>query len=157
MLSFGQTVKVTDTEGIIITDDSDQQNKLRLVGGAILFSTINEKTQEQTWMTGITNQGISANLITAGRLDTGTVQIMSGSDPVFRWDAYGISAYDAYWSNSGGIETISGVNTKKFVRFDKYGIYGVDNVAGADGAVWHPSKGSDIEKNAAFYLTWDGM
>jgi hypothetical protein len=99
-------------------------------------------------MTGITNSGISANLITAGRLDTGAVQIMSGDSPVFRWDAYGISAYDAYWSTAGGINTISGVNTNKFVRFDKNGIYGINNVSGVDGATWHPSDNNSDGKTA---------
>ena len=82
---------------------------------------------------------------------------MSGEEPVFRWDAYGISAYDAIWYNDGTMSTISGVNSKKFVRFDKNGIYGVDNVPGLDGATWHPNSASDVEDKASFYLTWDGM
>jgi hypothetical protein len=82
---------------------------------------------------------------------------MSGEEPVFRWDAYGISAYDAIWYEDGQLRTISGVNSKKFVRFDKYGIYGVNNVAGIDGATWSPKKSEDIEGNASFYLTWDGL
>jgi hypothetical protein len=57
---------------------------------------------------------------------------MSGDDPVFRWDAYGISAYDARWDDSNGTSIIDSINTNKFVRFDKYGIYGVENV-GIDG------------------------
>jgi hypothetical protein len=61
---------------------------------------------------------------------------MSGDEPVFRWDAYGISAYDAHWAEDSKI--ISGINTKKFVRFDKNGIYGIDNSPGVDGASWHP-------------------
>jgi hypothetical protein len=42
-LNHGQTVK-TGPNGITITDDSDKQNQLRLVGGAILFSTTNPDT-----------------------------------------------------------------------------------------------------------------
>jgi hypothetical protein len=63
----------TGPDGITITDKSNSQNELRLVGGAILFSTIDPDTQEKTWMTGITKDGISASLITAGRLDAGVV------------------------------------------------------------------------------------
>jgi hypothetical protein len=95
-LQHGQTV-VTGPDGITITDDSDKQNKLRMVGGAILFSTTDPETQEQTWMTGVTKDGISASLVTAGRIDTGSINIMAGDEPAFRWDAYGISAYDAFW------------------------------------------------------------
>ena len=162
-LQYGQTV-TTDNGGITIVDSSNKQNKLRLVGGAILFSVEKPDTNDTTWMTGITNQGISASLVTAGRLDTGAVQIMSGDKPVFRWDTYGISAYDAYWSSSGGINTISGINTKKFVRFDKNGIYGINNVQGIDGSVWHPSDNltgktalQQIDENATFALTWEGL
>ena len=155
-LNHGQTVK-TGPDGITITDDSDKQNQLRLVGGAILFSTIDDNTQESTWMTGVTKDGISANLITAGRLDAGVVQIMSGNEPVFRWDAYGISAYDALWTVDGDVKAISGVNTKKFVRFDKHGIYGINNASGIDGANWHPDNIEAINENATFALTWEGL
>jgi hypothetical protein len=92
---------------------------------------------------------------------------MSGDEPVFRWDAYGISAYDALWTTSGSVSTITGVNTRKFVRFDKNGIYGIDNQV--DGANWHPT-GTDakykdkeypllaeIDDKATFSLTWEGL
>jgi hypothetical protein len=64
---------------------------------------------------------------------------MSGNDPVFRWDAYGISAYDAYWNDADGVSAISNINTKKFIRFDKHGIYGINEAQGIDGANWHPA------------------
>lgn len=163
-LQYGQTV-VSDNSGITIVDSSNKQNKLRLVGGAILFSVEKPDQSDTTWMTGITNSGISANLITAGRLDTGAVQIMSGDSPVFRWDAYGISAYDALWNKTDQMNLISGVNTKKFVRFDKNGIYGINNEPGIDGAVWYPSDNSidgktaleQIDEKATFALTWEGL
>ena len=128
-----------------------------MVGGAILFGATDPDTQEQTWMTGVTRDGISASLITAGQLDAGVVQIMSGNEPVFRWDAYGISAYDALWTSDNNVKAISGVNSKKFVRFDKHGIYGIDNASGIDGASWHPDNIDDIDKNATFALTWEGL
>jgi hypothetical protein len=49
---------------------------------------------------------------------------MSGSDPTFRWDDKGISAYDYISENN----VISAVNTNKFVRFDKYGLYGINEL-----------------------------
>jgi hypothetical protein len=64
-LNHGQTV-ITGPDGITITDDSDKQNRLRMVGGAILFGATDPDTQEPTWMTGVTRDGISASLITAG-------------------------------------------------------------------------------------------
>lgn len=147
---------VWDDTGITVTDRSTPTNQVKLVGGAILLSMEDPNTKEQTWRTGITNEGISADLITAGRLDAGVIQIMSGDEPVFRWDAYGISAYDALWSG-GEVPTISGINTRKFVRFDKNGIYGIDNSPGVDGASWHPQNIGEIEQKATFALTWEGL
>jgi hypothetical protein len=46
---------------------------VKIVGGAILLSAEDPKTKEQTWITGVTNQGISADLITAGKLDAGQI------------------------------------------------------------------------------------
>jgi hypothetical protein len=88
---------------------------------------------------------------------------MSGREPVFRWDAYGISAFDAYWSNFDGISTISGINPHKFVRFDKYGIYGINsNDKSINGLSWHPTGESEeaqaaIDERATFALTWEGL
>ena len=154
------TVTWEGGQGITVTDDTTPTNQVRIVGGAILFSAEDPRTKEQTWITGVTNQGISANLITAGRLDTGSIQIMSGTEPVFRWDAYGISAYDAVWHDEGTMRTISGINSKKFVRFDKNGIYGINSDAldeVVDGSNWHPNSINDIDNKATFALTWDGL
>ena len=154
-LSAGQTVE-SGPAGITITDDSDKKRQLRLVGGAILFSAEDPETKETKWRTGLTNEGISADLITAGRLDIGAVQIMSGDDPVFRWDAYGISAYDARWDDSLGTSIIDSINTNKFVRFDKHGIYGINSTA-IDGQTWHPDNIEQIDEKATFALTWEGL
>ena len=148
---------VWDDTGITITDRATPTNQVKIVGGAILFSLEDPRTKEQAWRTGITNQGISADLITAGRLDAGVVQIMSGDEPVFRWDAFGISAYDALWTRGEGFSTISGVNTRKFVRFDKNGIYGINDYPGVDGASWHPDNIEQIDNAATFALTWEGL
>jgi hypothetical protein len=52
-------------------------------------------------------------------------------------------------------------NTNKFVRFDKHGLYGVNNPK-ISGVTWKPGSGKasaeeDITNNAAFKLTWDGL
>jgi hypothetical protein len=128
-----------------------------MVGGAILLSKQDENGQ-QKWVTGVTSDGVSASLITAGVLNAGEISIMNYDEPVFRWDTFGISAYDATWYNGGtDVGTvISGVNTKKFVRFDKHGIYGI-NDAGVDGANWHPQDNNEIDEKSTFALTWEGL
>ena len=147
----GQQSVVWGNDGITVKDVDSPCDSLRMIGGAILLSKQDQKTGEQKWTTGLTADGISANLITTGILNAGEIMIMDYDTPVFRWDSYGISAYDATWYDN----TISGVNTHKFVRFDKYGIYGIDG--GVDGSIWRPGDQEEIDQNATFALTWDGL
>ena len=164
-LGGNHTVTWEDGTGITVQEDATPENKVRIVGSGILLSAKDPKTQKTTWVTGLTNKGISANLITAGKLNTGEIQIMTGNDATFKWDVYGLSAYDSLWYNdaSTGIQTISGVDTKKFVRFDKNGIYGINNIASIDGKTWHPTGTTqkeiqkEIDDNATFALTWEGL
>ena len=48
---------------------------------------------------------------------------MDGNFTKFRWDSTGINAYY-------GVGEGLGVNLSKFVRFDQYGIYGIDRIGG---------------------------
>lgn len=137
----------------VMSESTDKSSQLRIVDGKVLIGKRNQNTEEISWTTGLSSDGIAADLINTGRLNTGEIQIYGGDDLTFRWDAKGISAYD--YTNFNNV--ISGVNTNKFVRFDKNGLYGVDNVPELDGANWHPNSMSDVENNASFYLTWDGM
>jgi hypothetical protein len=72
------------------------------------------------------------------------------------WNAFGISAFDVSWHNGA----ITGVpKTSKFVRFDKYGIYGMDisEESVKDGMSWAPANSSEIDNYATFALTWEGL
>jgi hypothetical protein len=129
---------------------------MRLIGGAILMSVQDEETGERKWKTGLTPEGISASLLTAGTINTGNISIMNGKDATFMWNAYGLSAFDVDWSNG----SISGApNKRKFVRFDKYGIYGINGSGtnSVDGTTWKPSSYDEIDTNATFALTWEGL
>ena len=155
------SVRLTN-EGLIIENPDSPSDAIKMVGGAILLSKQNEHG-EQKWVTGVTSDGVSASLITAGVLNAGEISIMNYDEPVFRWDSFGISAYDAIWYDGGEAGTvISGVNTQKFVRFDKHGIYGING--GVDGANWHPTGAEygddplkEIDDRATFALTWEGL
>jgi hypothetical protein len=105
-----------------------------------MFRTLDEKGDE-VWKTGITPEGISADLITAGRLDAGLIQIMDKNHPSFRWDARGLTAY---------LETADGYDTTSGVRFNSRGLFGFSNINNA-----HISEIN--ENNATFYLSEDGM
>lgn len=149
----GQQTVVIDSSGITVTDDDTPSESIRMVGGAIMLSK-QDANGETKWTTGLTSDGISANLITAGVINAGQIAIMNSDQPTFRWDSYGISAFDATWFGN----TTSDVDGCKFVRFDKNGIYGING--GVNGLNWHPKDGeelSDIDSKATFALTWDGL
>ena len=148
----------TNLENPVVSSKSgDTSSELRIVDGKMLLGKKNGDTVE--WKTGISADGISAGLITAGEIDTGKISIKNGRDSTFKWDASGITAYDgSYYGGSS-----SGIDTTKFVRFDKNGIYGINDVSGIDGANWRPTDkngetaAQEIDKNATFALTWEGL
>ena len=136
----GDQTVIWDSRGITVTDSLNNAKQLRLVSGAIMFRTLDEKGDE-VWKTGITPEGVSADLITAGRLDAGLIQIMDKNHPSFRWDARGLTAY---------LETADGYDTTSGVRFNSRGLFGFSNINNA-----HISEIN--ENNATFYLSEDGM
>ena len=134
--------------GIVVTDLSKPSQQIKITGGAILLSDT-DAGGNQIWKVGMTARGINAQTINAGSINTDNIQIMGGSEPYFRWDKYGITAYN-HSEDSGKIT----YDTKKGVRFDRFGLYGF---SGKDGASWHPEDLNDIRNNSLFSLTWDGL
>ena len=148
----GQTSVEQSNYGITLTD-KDTQDQLRLIGGAILMSVQDEATGNRVWKIGLTPDGISASLVTAGTIDTGNINIKNGNDATFMWNACGLTAFDTDWTNG----MVTGVpKSDKFIRFDKYGIYGINNST-VNGTTWVPENIEQIETNATFALTWKGL
>lgn len=143
LAAAGQQSVVWGNEGLIITDMDAPCKQLRAIGGAILLSKQDKNGQTQ-WTTGITADGVSASLITAGIINTADIQIMNGTDRYFRLDKKGLTAYREP-SNPG------------FVRFDKYGIYGITNTDSTFADVYQPTSLEDVVAKANFSLTWDGL
>jgi hypothetical protein len=77
---------------------------------------------------------------------------MHNNEPYFRWDNMGITAYSFGSNETGGY--LYGLDTKKGVRFDRFGVYGYN---GKDGAIWHPNNTEEVTENSSFALTWDGL
>ena len=149
--------------GLIVQDMHVKSKQIRMVGGAILLSKENSDGVVE-WVTGITSDGIAADLLTAGKINTEQIQIMAGSEPSFRWDAYGITAYDFIKADTLGGSVINGLNLKKFTRFDRFGFYGaeidkkiINGIVYQDGSAWHPETAEEIMENANFALTWEGL
>lgn len=146
-----------DVTGITIKDLSSRGNQMKLTSGGILLGSFDSDTGENKWVNGMSSKGIAADLITAGKIDTGQISIMNGKDATFRWDAFGLSAFDFD-------DATMKVNPTQFVRFDKYGLYGV---AGKDGTTWRANSfdkhvngrldENSVKGAALFYLTWDGL
>lgn len=135
----GDNVRVTK-DGILINDSANTQNYLLIKGSGIDRST----DSGMNWENILSAKGININALRAGMIDTDRVTIMSGSDPAFKWDKSGLSAYG--YSEDGSFDLST------FVRFDKYGVYGIKK--GADYVV---SSLEDVQDKAYFGLTWDGF
>jgi len=70
-----------------------------------------------TWKNAVRGDGISTDVLTAGRINTSEIFVYDGNHPSFRWDSAGIDAY--YFDDLTSNPTFS-----KFVRFDRFGLYG---------------------------------
>lgn len=145
LTTAGQQSVTWGDEGITVTDVDTPCNEIRMVGGAILLSKQDEQTGQKKWVSAMTSDGISANLITAGVVNTGKVAIMNGNEEKFLWDANGINAFGDKDSGSG---------ERPFVRFDKYGLYGIKD---KDGAAYRAVSLDAIMNDSTFALTWEGL
>lgn len=144
---------VWDETGITTTSLTKPNEIVRLVSGGLFLSN----DGGTTWSTGITGSGINANYITTGQLNAGVVNIMNGDFPSFRWDGNGLSAYQ-FLTNTQTMNPY-GFNYAKFVRFDQYGIYGINGNEKFQANV--PENGvygeDKIWANAKYALTWKGF
>lgn len=129
-------------DGLVIKDLSNSANVMRLMSRGIEVSN----DGGQNWNTAISADGISTDLLTAGTINTQNIWIMDGDNPTFRWDKAGLSAYGL--DGNGNFN----YNLKTYVRFDKFGLYGIK-----DGETYVASSLEDVKKKAHFGVTWDGF
>ena len=132
-----------DSTGITITDDKNTANKLRLMAGGLFISN----DGGDSWKNAVRGDGISADVLTAGRVNTNEIFIYDGGHPSFRWDSSGINAYHV--NNNGTIPILD-----TFVRFDQFGLYGYqgteDFQPSTEDAIWE-------NEYIKFGLTWKGF
>lgn len=134
---------VIDEYGITSTSLANPNEMVRIVAGGIFMST----DGGATWKTGLTGYGLNSSYLTAGQINADEIYIMSGSQPAFRWDEKGLNAY--YCTKNQDIITY---NLGKYVRFDHFGIYGVDKEAD-----WSAETIEEVHQEARFALTWKGF
>ena len=131
--------------GFTTTNLSSPNEIVRIVGGGIFLTN----DFGATWSTGITGNGINANCITTGVLNTKYLQIWNGDYPTFRWEPIGLSAYSFEMNNQ---EQIINYNAAKYVRFDRFGLYGIES-----NDNFKPKTVEEVQENSAFSLTWNGF
>lgn len=128
-----------DNTGITVKNKANSADQTKIIAGGIFVTN----DGGNTWKNAIRGDGISADVVTTGRLNTGEVYIYNGDTPYFRWDKDGISAY--------AVENGQAI-FNKFVRHDKFGFYGYDG-----DADFVPSTEQQIWDNARFGMTWKGF
>lgn len=139
---------IYDSTGITVTDATNPNKKVKITSGGIFIST----DGGTTWKSAIRGDGISTQYLTTGSINTNNITIMDGNHTAFRWDSSGISAY---W-NKSDVGTI----LNRFVRFDQFGIYGIDSATDDQdnpGTDFKPNNEDDIWNNGNFGLTWKGF
>lgn len=130
-------------EGVTVSDTTNPNKKTRVTSGGVFIST----DGGATWKNAIRGEGIATQYLTAGSINTSSINIMDGNFKTFRWDQTGINAY--YNLGEG-----YGVNLSKFVRFDHFGIYGIENNSGDN---YVPETEAQIWNDAKFGMTWNGF
>ena len=130
---------IWDGEGVKVVDQNSPNKLIQITSGKIAISEDGGKTTKLA----ITAAGINTSLLTAGQINTDKIFIGNTKDFAFRWDKTGLNAY--YGDDKG-------YDYGKFVRFDKYGVYGYSK-----GSDFRPKSLYEVEKNADFGLTWEGF
>ena len=137
---------VYDTTGMTVVDTSDPNKIVRISSKGIQIT----EDGGENWYLGITGSGISTRYLTSGIITTDKINIMDGNYPTFKWDKYGLSAF--YYDLEDGI--ISNINDGNFVRFDRFGLYGIDTKLSGS---WQPENEDSIWETGKFGLTWKGF
>ena len=147
----GQKYNLTSDGSITIDGDRIQVHNLNNTQNFVIINSEGIRISSDggaTWATAIDGRGINIGTVYTGMLNTDQVVIGSDSNPSFRWDKSGISAYKS--DGQGGDETIYDLRT--YVRYDEYGLYGIKN----DGSFKAQSL-DDVKDKAHFAVTWDGF
>ena len=140
-LTSNGSVQATQ-DGLLFRDLLSPSNMMRLSGIGLQVTA----DGGESWGTAIGAEGITADLLTAGTINTQRIWLMDGDNPSFRWDKSGLNAYglDENGNNAYDLKT--------YVRFDKYGLYGIKN-----DEEYVASSLDDVRSKAFFGVTWDGF
>lgn len=134
---------VTDSTGVTVSDTTNPNKKTKITSGGLFITT----DGGATWKNAVRGEGIATQFLTAGSINTNNISIMDGNFRAFRWDESGINAYYKLSGNTG-------INLSKFVRFDHFGIYGINTDSDQP---YKPKTEAQIWEDAKFGMTWNGF
>ncbi len=94
---------ISNSNGIWGTSDS---GVVAFRGGGIFTATEKNDAGDWKWNTGITPEGINADLITAGQLDTNRIKVYAGDKLRFQLNGDGLFAYKSFTDDRAAIARI---------------------------------------------------
>lgn len=139
-LGINNDITIDKNSGITLIDQSNN-NAVKIIGNGI-FLTDSFSEGNSQWKTGITGEGINANALTAGNIDTKNINIWNSSEGQIRfiWNEQGIFAYGAT-----GINGTSNNTPQDFVDYNKFIKFNYDGLQFNDNG------------KSALELGWDGL
>ena len=99
------TLTINEEEGIWGTSDS---GVVAFRGGGIFTATQKDEAGKWIWNTGIIPQGINADLITTGQLDTNKIMVYAGDKLRFQLNGEGLFAYKSFFED---LDKMTGVQS----------------------------------------------
>ncbi len=144
---------VITKEGIVVADENDPAKMVKVSAAGIFLS----QDKGTTWTPVITGNGVQPQMLAVGPIATDKINITGGKYPTMKWNDYGISAY-SFTEDEAESGNISSIQDKVFVRFDQFGLYGVDKSGVQDWDVdWRAYSTDEVFDNANFGFTWSGF
>ena len=139
-LGTNNDITIDKKTGITLVDE-DNYSAVKIIGNGI-FLTEDYRGNNSEWKTGITGNGINANALTAGNIDTKNINIWNASEGQIRfiWNEQGLFAFGA-----SGVTGTSGSTKQDFIDYNKYVKFNYDGLKFKDG------------DRSALSLGWDGL
>ena len=169
------TLTIDEEEGIWATSDS---GVVAIRGGGIFTATEKDDQGNWRWNTGIIPQGINADLITTGQLDTNLVRIFAGDKLRLQMNGDGLFAYKSIFEDEEVMNAVSqssaaiqqelddtkGLDTAQYVVHNENGLflvaepgaYVVDKTTGTLTQIEEQIKRVEISWNGFVLRDWEG-
>lgn len=138
-------------------------------GGGIFTATEKDADGSWIWNTGITPEGISADQITTGQLDTNKINIYAGNNLRFQLNSEGLFAYKSFaedfkWltgfdedAMEGKVTREDGLDPKQYVVLNENGLF-LKTVAGAYLLNSNKTAYQEVKQNVdRVEVSWDGF